>query len=284
MSLSEPDLIVAVDANPDAHDRLVANLSRNSQVPFITVNAAVTGRIGAVEGGFTQDNNNGSFSIDLSSGTTPLTPVTVRSLKSLREEFGDYDLLKLDIEGTEAEAILSDYDWIAERQPVLWVECNENRASLNLLSLLLSLGYAVYYYRYPAFNPRNCKGRSDKIFAAAFEAGMLAVKEHITPICPDEALEAGASLFRISSTEALRKALWLTPRWGKSEWELCSATEMLALLSRQAQGSTFDKFLNGPAPTIVNLPTGAATEMPVSATGSFEPMLQATCGFDSGLK
>lgn len=245
MAQATSSFILAVDANPAAYNKLRKNLARNLRVPFATINAAISLRTDQVIGGFTQTDNYGTFSISPGSSARVPTAVSTRTLKSLREEFGEYDLLKLDVEGAEVDVILSDHHWITAHKPAIWAECNESPDSLPLMTLLLQSGYAVHYYRYPAFNPVNFKSKSDRLLPVAFEAGLLALPKGVEIHCPVHAFTAGASLFRVNTAEELLHALWLTPRWGKAEWEFHTHTELLALLARQTEQSNFEQFLVG---------------------------------------
>jgi ubiquinone/menaquinone biosynthesis C-methylase UbiE len=58
---------------------------------------------------------------------------------------------------------------------------------------------------------------------------------------------------RVGSGDDLRRALWLTPRWGEAGWEQLSATELAALLARKTRGESFSQFLVGNVPALAQL-------------------------------
>jgi hypothetical protein len=59
-------------------------------------------------------------------------------------------------------------------------------------------------------------------------------------------------LKRVRSVEEVRRALWLTPRWGMEEWrEAAGGYELAALAGRSLRGEIFDEFLQPGAPAPV---------------------------------
>lgn len=261
VAVSEPDFVLAVEANPEAHALLRANLARNLPAPYATLNAAVLQDSGAVTGAPSAVDNRGTFTVHAPSPGAPGPVIPVRTLAELRAEFGPYDLLKLDVEGSEREVIHSDAEWIVANKPVIWAECNEHPDSLALFSLLQALGYDLWFYRFPAFNPDNFLASGQRLVPLGHEAGLLAVAPGgPPPTCPPEAARAGAELVRVDGVESLRQALWRTPRQGDARWEFLSRTELLGLLSRQPdEARGYDAFLSGreaPAPATGERVTG----------------------------
>jgi len=245
----KPAFVVAVEANPVTFNNLKKNFECNADFNFQLINSALGQHEGFGKGKLIFPGNQGSFSMEINSDTDfssdCIIGIPMRTLKSLREEFGRYHLLKLDVEGAEASIIRSDYDWIAKNKPIIWAECNDSQSSLGLFQLMNTLDVDIYFYRYSAFNPDNFNKQNERIFPVAFEAGLLAVPRGTPVECPSCALENGASCTRVNSVEALRQLLWLTPRWGKKDWSNLSRTELLALLSHMDLGENFQRYLGG---------------------------------------
>ena len=168
---------------------------------------------------------------------------TVISLAALRGQYGDYDVLKLDIEGSERDALDSDAQWISEKKPIIWLECNEDVRVFQALDFLTIAGYDVYYFAFPSFNPENYNHNQLMIFPVAFEAGLLAVSPEKPVVFPNQLEASGCLLERICSHEDLRKQLWLTPRWGMADWPGMSRTQLLGLCSRFARNHKYSEFL-----------------------------------------
>jgi FkbM family methyltransferase len=267
MSSYQPEFVLAVDANDIAYGKLLANLKRNMKVAYATANIAVTRQTGVLTGFAQQANNHGSFAIGIRQNNTDVpASIEASTLAKLRDEFGPYDLLKLDIEGGERDAIASDLDWITLHKPAIWAECNESADSLIVLSLLLECGYEVFFYRYPAFNPNNFNNHAEQVFPLAFEAGLLAVAPETSVVCPAAAAAAGASVTRMRDTEQLRRALWLTPRGGRITWDKLGSIEQAAHMARQTQGLLYKDFLSNKS----SVPHRRASSGSAEAQGVFD--------------
>lgn len=259
ISEASPMFVLAVDANPVAYAKLKQNLSRNLSVSFATKCAAVSLRIGDVCGKPALAKNEGSYSLEFGAHVASSNASLACKLEGLRQQFGDYDLLKLDVEGSEREVIISDLAWIKANRPTIWAECNETIGSLDLYDLMRRCGYEVYYFRYPAFNPNNFNACREQLFPFAFEAGLLAVVPGTNISGPSEAISAGAALVRVDTREHLRQAMWLTPRWGRAEWWGTHEPEAAARLSRQETAQAYETFLIGGATARSKQEAGSGT-------------------------
>lgn len=253
MSMRTPRFILAVDANPLVAPLLTENLRRNLNSAHAVVSGAV-GNMTTTFGEYTDKQNFGSFRICAKAqAAASSTEIPAHSLAALREKFGDYDVLKIDIEGSEVDLLKSDAEWIKQHKPFIWAECNEDPRSLTLLEVLLDFGMEIYYFCYPCFNPENFNANAKRIFPVAFEGGLLAVPPGTTVTCPPVAAEAGARLSRMHSTNDLRVALWETPRWAEDEWKDMPASALIALCGRITLGQRFSDFLGGGALALKNL-------------------------------
>jgi FkbM family methyltransferase len=73
-------------------------------------------------------------------------------------------LLKMDIEGMEVEALRGAAKLIAAQRPVLYAENDRRERSDELISLLRSWNYRVYWHKPPIFSPTNYAGDQENIF------------------------------------------------------------------------------------------------------------------------
>jgi FkbM family methyltransferase len=162
-------------------------------------------------------------------------------LWSIRNSFGPYGLLKLDVEGMEREVIQSDQEWIGQAKPVIYAECNESASSVALFDLLLWLGYDVYFFSFPAFNPGNFLGMpGDLLFNGAHEAALIGVQGRVNS---GRDFERRGCVFRkLESRADLMQALWFTPRFVSRQFRDLGVSELQAAVERLSKGLTFDGF------------------------------------------
>lgn len=165
------------------------------------------------------------------------------TLAKLGRMHGTPDLVKMDIEGMELEAIKYSQGWIKDNKPTFWLECNESANSLALWELLDWLGYDVYYFAFPSFNPSNFKGSEMKIFGCAYEAGLLAINNNSNLSIGNTFYERDCLFSKVTSKQELKQLMWKTPRWSKEEWLTLTKAELIALLGRKELNSDFSEFL-----------------------------------------
>lgn len=238
--------VLAVEANPDLIPSLGRNLDRLLSCPAWVVPAGVGGQSGWLvpRARDDTDTNRGAQDYDLITGPKrPRGAVPCYNLPDLRAEYADYDVIKLDLEGLEQQVLDSDRAYITARKPVIWTECNETPASLELLKTLTSMGYEPMYLAFPAFRRANFNRATDLIFPLAYEAGLLAAP-------PDRlarltGLVTGEDIIMrpVPTPQDLRRALFDTPRWGMADWDKMSRPELIARLGRLHKGTTLPTFL-----------------------------------------
>lgn len=104
--------------------------------------------------------NIGNFSLgDAQDGEV----VPVIALDSL--ELPKVKLLKIDVEGMEADVLLGARKLIAKTQPVIFIENNIAEKSRALIQLLDDLGYRCWWHLASYYNPDNFYGNPHNIFA-----------------------------------------------------------------------------------------------------------------------
>lgn len=253
LSLAErhPERVVAVEANQLVLPLLQRNLGTLAQ-NWTTIEHGLLGDgvTPALAPRATHEDNLGSTSFkplgESRGELAPLPLISPMSLKSLRNQHGPFDLIKLDVEGFELAALQADADWLGANKPTLWLECNEDPAVLPLYDFVVDLGYDVHYVAFPSFNPENHLGNPQPIFAVAYEAGLLAVKSGTVVRLPELQARTHCDLSRVKNRSHLRQCLWLTPRWGLAEWANMPRQRLLGLCSRLHRGHSFGDFLSSP--------------------------------------
>jgi len=237
------ELLCCVEANSVILSLLDHNVQANARCPFVVLEALVAGSEANAASGHSQPGNLGSMSF--SAGPDPDASGAIRAvtLASLRAEHGAFDLIKLDIEGMELDVLRGDVDFLAQGKTTLWIEANEDVRSLEIADLLLAANLELFYFAFPAFNPKNFNGDTEPVFTFAFEAGLLAAPATRPSLSP-ELIEAGCILRPVRCLDDLKDALWRTPRWGMAEWQGAATTEELAaLVGRSILGESFADFL-----------------------------------------
>lgn len=237
--------IIAVEANEIALPFLQRNLASLCKAEHHTVHAAVRAEIGLAQRDTTDESNLGATTWrDVRPGEAA-TAISVQgtTLSALRERFGDYHLLKLDIEGAERDALLGDIAWIQEAQPIVWAECNESAASLSVVELLLSAGLSLLYVAYPCFRQNSFRTPGEHIFPLAYEAALLAGSARALEQFNQRVVDEELIVAPVRSVEEARQLLWRTPRWALGQWPSLTRIEILGLLGRYHSGERFETFL-----------------------------------------
>jgi FkbM family methyltransferase len=253
-----------VEANANAARLLEQNVAqiflkkgkKDSGLSPVVVEAMVAAPDTPLLPGYASPNNLGATSF-LPSGdgkeiVTAPPPKRSVTLAALQAEHGDFDLIKLDAEGMELDILRSDTQVLSQGKGTLWIECNEDPRSLELMDYLISRSLDIYYFAFPAHNPENMHHDSTPIFPFAYEAGLL-VAPKMPPMLDARLQAQGCILRSVVSVQDLKDALWRTPRWGRREWTGATPEEIVALAGRSLQGESYEKYLQ-PGVWSPNLP------------------------------
>lgn len=96
----------------------------------------------------------------------PVVPLDALNLPALH-------LLKIDVEGMEAEVLEGARQTIARHRPALYVENDRAEHSARLIALVESFGYAMWWHLPALFNPDNFAGNTDNIYGETISVNML---------------------------------------------------------------------------------------------------------------
>jgi FkbM family methyltransferase len=94
------------------------------------------------------------------------------------DDFGSMrrlDLIKVDVQGMEAEVLQGGRRLIDAFKPYLYVENETPEKSEELLRLIDSLGYRMYWHLPQLFSPDNCFGEKENIFPGVVSLNMLCI-------------------------------------------------------------------------------------------------------------
>jgi FkbM family methyltransferase len=156
---------------------LCANLALNEQFQVRAYRAAAGSAVGAIKVpriDHRADANFGGVSLHASGPgeDVPLIVVDGFPLASLR-------LLKIDVEGMEAEVLLGARQTIARHRPILYVENDRREKSAALIGLIRGFGYDLYWDLPTLFNPNNFAGRSENVFPGTISINLLCIPEEL---------------------------------------------------------------------------------------------------------
>lgn len=237
--------VVAVEPSAEPFRLLEQNFQTNCTIPYHLVRAAA----GPVEGeGVRRSATEGNWGATswVESDDSPADAgerVRLATLKTLRQAYGPYDVLKLDVEGYEAQVLEGDRDWIAACKPIVWAECNEDTRVEGVLNFLLSAGLEPQVISYPCFRQLSFRRPDRDIFPIAYEAALVGADPGWSERLDLHRLGEPITARPVASFRDLREALWLTPRWGNVEWTRLSKHELIALLGRAWRREEFSSFL-----------------------------------------
>jgi len=85
------------------------------------------------------------------------------------------DLIKIDVEGMESEALRGGEQLLKKFKSILYVENDRLEKSEALIRLIASFDYRMYWHFPPLFNPDNFFGNTTNLFPTVVSANMLCV-------------------------------------------------------------------------------------------------------------
>lgn len=174
--VGEGGCVVAFEPQPVIFQMLCANVAVNGLANVIARHAALGAGAGRVVFPWID------YRAPQDYGAVPLLNasqgvyVDVKPLDAAFE-FDRLRLLKIDVEGMEADVLRGARPVIARTRPFLYVENNLPEKSEELIRLVWSLGYRAYWHAPPMFNPDNFFGHGRDIFGNLCSLNMLCVPE-----------------------------------------------------------------------------------------------------------
>jgi FkbM family methyltransferase len=140
-------------SNVFAHQMAVGVAHGTLAVPLLDPNAA---------------NNFGGLSLADGQPGEPVPLVTVDEMALPACHF-----LKLDVEGMEVEALRGAAETISRLRPILYVENDREARSPELISLLQSYRYRLYWHLPPLYHPDNFAMDAENIFGDVVSINLL---------------------------------------------------------------------------------------------------------------
>jgi len=165
--------VIAVEPNRIIFQTLCANVAVNALTNVDTHHKAVGAQVGQIfvpEIRFAVGGNFGGVSLTtIDHGEK----IAVTTLDSLDLEYCHF--IKIDIEGMESSALRGARETINKFKPTLYVENDRPETSNELIQLLFSMDYRLFWHRPPLFNPHNFFNYPGNIFQSIISINMLCI-------------------------------------------------------------------------------------------------------------
>ena len=165
--------VVAFEPQRLVFQNLCSNLAINSISNVYTYQEAVSDENGTIvipECDFTKNNNFGGINIENAKrGTT----VYKQKLDNFINKIDKLKLLKIDVEGMEIGVIKGAKELIKKFRPIIYVENDRQEHSKNLIELLWSMDYKMYWHLPKLYNKNNYFKDNENIFGNIVSVNML---------------------------------------------------------------------------------------------------------------
>ncbi|MCP5076345.1 MAG: FkbM family methyltransferase [Rhodobacteraceae bacterium] len=176
--VGESGQVYAVEMQPFIAQLLSANTiingACNVQVSMSGVSDS-DGQLRMPKINYQTDFNFGGISVEFLESVTKKTDqqsVPLSTLDSLFE-VGRLDLLKLDVEHLELQALKGAAGLVERFQPVIYLENDDPGESDAILDQLRKMGYKAFWHISPLFNPDNHTGNPENVFGNVTCINML---------------------------------------------------------------------------------------------------------------
>lgn len=240
-STQKLNTIISIEANSKIVPYLAQNLKINCNNDYCIVQKAIGVESETAIIHPNLDNHGASYVTDVNEiNVDQALSIQTTNLAEIREEHGDYQLMKLDIEGCELTALKQDQSYLHKKKPILLIEANEHPKTCQVANYCRWLGYAVAYVSTPVFRRDNFNRSSEALFALAHEGLLVAYPKPQGLFQLPKAFELGGGVVvPISNTTDLVRALWKTPRWATKSWVEMTKEQLIAVIGHYEQGELF---------------------------------------------
>jgi FkbM family methyltransferase len=117
------------------------------------------------------EGNFGGIGIDKSNSGNKISVSTLDDLLQIPR----LDFMKIDVEGMERKVINGAKNLLKKYKPILYVENDRPDKSRDLIELIRSMDYKLFWHSPPLFNKDNYAGESENIYPGIVSLNMLCV-------------------------------------------------------------------------------------------------------------
>ena len=171
--------IIAFEPQRLVFQSLCANLAINSISNVYAFQEAVSNENGTImipECDFTKTNNFGGINIENAKKGTLVNKI---KLDNFVNRISSLKLLKIDVEGMEIGVINGAIELIKKFKPIIYVENDRQEHSKNLIELLWSLDYKLYWHLPKLYNENNYFKEKENIFKNLISVNMFCVHKNM---------------------------------------------------------------------------------------------------------
>lgn len=158
---------------------LCANLALNSISNVFAYQEAISNENGTIiipECNFKENNNFGGINIE---NTKNGTTVNRQKLDNFLNKIDRLKLLKIDVEGMEILVIKGAKELIDKFRPIIYVENDRQEHSKELIELLWSLDYKMYWHLPRLYNKNNFFNEEENIFGNIVSVNMFCIHKDL---------------------------------------------------------------------------------------------------------
>jgi FkbM family methyltransferase len=153
---------------------LCANLALNdirNALAYPEACADTAGVVVAPPLNYSAEGNFGGISVQLESEGLKGLRVRATPLDSLG--LAACHVIKIDVEGFEAQVLRGAAETIRKHRPILYVENDRQAHQQEVISLIADMGYTLYWHLPPLFSAENFNSNSEDIFGSIVSINML---------------------------------------------------------------------------------------------------------------
>lgn len=154
---------------------LCANLALNSIPNVFAFQEAVSDKNGTIvipEYDFSKNNNFGGINIE---NAKKGTPVHMQKLDNFVDKIDRLKLLKIDVEGMEIGVLKGAKELVKKFKPIIYVENDRQQHSKDLIELLWSMDYKMYWHMPRLYNKDNFFKDDENIFGNIVSVNMVCI-------------------------------------------------------------------------------------------------------------
>lgn len=171
--VGDKGVVIAIEPQRLIFQLLSANIALNSLTKVVCLQKAVSQDARSISVPVLdprQELNFGGLGLQQASGGEPTETIRIDDLGLDRCRF-----IKLDVEGMEIEALRGASDTFERLRPILYVENDREENSEELVALIRSFGYRLYWHKTPLFNADNFSGNPENVFGNVLSFNMLCI-------------------------------------------------------------------------------------------------------------
>lgn len=165
--------VIAFEPQRVVYNVLCANLALNGLINVDALRCAVGSQNGQVLIpllGYAGKENFGGVGV-VPQPKGPVESVPLMALDALNLQH--LDLLKIDVEGVEADVLQGAAGTLQRLRPALFVENDRREQSPHLIEMIQAAGYRLWWHLSPLYRPDNYNGNPDNVMGNIMSVNML---------------------------------------------------------------------------------------------------------------